>query len=85
MRKRGNEMKKIDIMRLEGDRGGMAGAWAYIFYGDAKASDIRRGDQFVITTNGEVLDDSTYEAVEYITFRGDIQRGFRGFRCQKVI
>lgn len=74
--------KTIDLMETKDDKGSMAGAWMYIFYGDAKKAGIRRGDHFQVTAQGDPV--SEWIAEEYITFRNDINRCFKGFRCVRA-
>jgi len=53
----------------------------YVFYGVAKKAGIRRGTQFKVDAPHGMMDDIIFEAVEYITWRPDISRSFKGFRC----
>ena len=49
---------------------------AYLHYSDAKRAGIRKGSQFTIDNGNEV-----FRAIDYVTWRPDINSGFSGFRC----
>jgi len=71
-------MKTIEIEKIREDKRDYS--IAYIFYGDAKEAGIKKGVQFGLNDGGKEV----FEAVEYITFRPDVQQTFKGFRCRMV-
>lgn len=75
--------KEINISECQWPKGVQAHD-CYIFYGDAKRAGIRTGDVFnmIDSHSGKTLD-GDYIAEDYITWRDDIQRVFKGFACIK--
>ena len=74
-------MITIAIEKLDPDRTNER--FGYLFYGDAKQAGVRRGTQFQLAL-GEHVGQEVLEAVEYVGFRPDTNRTFKGFRCQVI-
>ena len=81
--RKGNGMKKIDLKKTDDDHSQMAGHYMYLFYGDAKQAGIRQGDIVTITSDGNDLK-GTYKVDQYIDWRNDINRPFKGFRLVAI-
>lgn len=66
----------VTVDELKEDRQRMGG---YLHYSIAKREGIKRGSRFTVEGIG-----AEFEAVEYTTWRPDINRRFSGFRCEEV-
>ena len=74
-------MANLDIQKIDADR--RNAKIAYVFYGDAKEAGIRAGEQFRLSGIGSSEKD-VFVAEEYITFRNDQNRTFKGFMCRLI-
>lgn len=70
-------MVTVDLGKFDADRRNPD--FGYLFYGDAKASGIKKGVTFADAACGQ-----KFEAIEYVDFRADINRPFKGFRCKLI-
>ena len=60
---------------------------AYLHYSEAKKNNIKSGDTFTVTetiVGTSITVETTYKAIEYITWRNDINREFAGFGLEVV-
>ena len=69
-------MITLNDSQIKEAHGADSDSTVYIHYSDAKRAGIRTGVEF------ESEDGTLFVAGEYISFRPDIHRDFKGFKCE---